>query len=412
MRKIIVTLVLFSSIALIFSGFMNKPKKSLSENAILNFNDRINAFGFEMVKNLDGISPHKNFIISPISASIAMSMVLNGANEDTHKEILDALHFIPLSNNEINQAYLNLSESFNDSTNKDQLLLSNAIFIRDKFSVLKPFTKTLQANFNAPVTLLDFSNPQSVNQINQWVSKATKGTINKAVNQLKPNDMMVLLNAIYFKGSWQTPFNPSKNIKMPFFNEHSGQKRNVTTLVQKKLRAKYFKTPQVSSVILTYIDEGFEMLLFKPEGKNTTFSILNNIEIGQWQEWQNLYEKKNSIELYLPKFRFEGEYDLKSTLMEMGVKNAFTENANFKNISNTKLYISDIKQSTFVAVDEKGTEAAAVTKIGMSLTSMAIEPENKIEFKLDKSFIFILREKKSGTICFIGRVMFPEAVRF
>ena len=364
-----------------------------------------NQFGFEVFQKVNA-SPGepKNTMISPMSISLALAMVYNGTNGDTKKQMEDMLHKSGLTPDDINQSYKELVSALSSHDPKVELAISNAIFYRNTFSVKNDFITTNQNYYQAEVSGLDFTKTvETLNKVNGWVNTQTKGKIDKIIEQVNPEDVMYLLNAIYFNGEWQYRFDPKETTDMPFTKEDNQVVQVPTMTIENPYN--YFSHESFQMLEMPYGSGKYSMLIFLPaSGKNTNnlISLLTAENVNDWL--LKMTEQKKKV--YLPKFEFKFDDSLVDELQVLGMTDAFNDaKADLSGISDAaKLVISEVMHKSYIKVDERGTEAAAVTGITVGVTS--IGPDNS--FRVDHPFIFAIREKDTKAILFIGKVMNPN----
>jgi serpin B len=380
----------------------NTPKGELRVSAP--FAQQTTQFAFDMAKRVttkEGQS--KNVFVSPLSLHMALGMILNGANAKTAQEIQKTLNLDAQTLAEANQTYQNLMENLPATTSKYTLQLANSVFYRNTFEVAQSCQDVLKQTFEAEVSAQDFNSPATVDKINAWASAKTNGKIPKVIDEIKPDNVMFLLNALYFKGEWQKQFKPENTVNMPFKLATGGE----TTVRMMRLDTDLRRAskPSFTAFELPYSAEGdgpsFAMTVLLPAQNTTAETLLNSLTGADWDQLQNDMTP-GKMDIGLPKFTFSYEIKLNDVLSEMGMPTAFTDQADFTKM-NPKggLMLSFVKQNTFVAVDEKGTEAAAVTTGGISVTSAPMPT------LCNRPFLFVIHEKKSGTVLFVGRIADP-----
>ena len=363
-----------------------------------------NQFGFELFKKVNAalVEP-KNTMISPLSVSLALAMVYNGAEGNTKTQMEQILHKANLTPDDINQSYKDLVASLISHDPKVELSISNAIYYRNTFSIKNNFITTNQNYYQAEVAGLDFTNTtETLNAINSWVNTKTNGKIDKIIEVVKPEDVMYLLNAIYFNGQWTYQFDASQTLNLPFTMEDKSVVQVPTMYIENPFN--YYSDDNFKLLEMPYGSGKYSMLVFLPATGKTSddvISLLNPENINAWLVKMTEQKKK----VYLPKFEFKFDASLVDELSALGMTDAFSEmQANFIGISDAaKLYISEVMHKTYVKVDESGTEAAAVTGITIGIT--AIGPDDS--FRADHPFVFAIREKDTQSILFIGKVMNP-----
>jgi serpin B len=364
-----------------------------------------NQFGFEIFQKVNASAGEpKNTMISPMSISLALAMVYNGTNGDTKKQMEDMLHKSGLTPDDINQSYKELVAALSSHDPKVELAISNAIFYRNTFSVKNDFITTNQNYYQAEVAGLDFTKTaETLNKVNGWVNTKTKGKIPEILQEVNPEDVMYLLNAIYFNGEWQYRFDPKETTDLPFTKEDNQVVQVPTMTIENPYN--YYNHESFQMLEMPYGSGKYSMLIFLPaSGKNTNnvISLLTAENVDGWI--QKMTEQKKKV--YLPKFEFKFDDSLVDELQVLGMTDAFNDaKADLSGISDAaKLVISEVMHKSYIKVDERGTEAAAVTGITIGVTSMPIDNS----FRADHPFVFAIREKDTKAILFIGKVMNPK----
>jgi len=357
-----------------------------------------NIFGLRLFTALHTAKPTSNLFISPLSVSMALGMTLNGANGDTYEAMKNTLELHGLSETEINESYRDLINLLINLDEQVIFNIANSIWYRNDFVVEQSFIDVNKEYFDAEVQSLDFSNPSSLTIINNWVDEKTNGLIDKILEENIPAEIvMYLINAIYFKGIWTSEFDKKDTKTEPFYN-YDKTTSNILLMHQEE-DFLYVENDQFQTIDLMYGDSLYSMVILLPK-----MGVDINDFVATFDE-NTLPEQfySNEINLYLPKFELEWKSSLNDVLKSLGMEIAFnTALADFTRINSSgNLFIDDVLHKTFIKVDEEGTEAAAVTSIGIGLTSM---PQT-IDFRVDRPFVFLIREKHSGTILFIGKVL-------
>jgi len=361
-----------------------------------------NSFGFELMKIVTE-NQTENTMVSPLSVSLALSMVYNGADTETKTAMENTLRLNGLTTDEINTNNKYLSEALINVDSKLEFSIANSIWYRNEFSVLPDFINTNKDFYNAEVSALDFSQPASMNTINRWVADNTNNKITKIVENIPSDVVMYLINAIYFKGIWKYQFDKSKNITKPFYFT-DGSKDDVEMMLQ-EADLKTLWNESFYLVELPYGQGNFVMDLFLPSDDKNVSDIIEELNPENWEVWTNSLTEAHKTTIILPPFKFEYEKSLNEILISMGMGIAFdSNNADFSKINtNNQLFISEVKHKTFIELNEEGTEAAAVTSVSVGVTSVG--PGGEIIF--DKPFLFAIREVSTGVILFLGIVESP-----
>jgi serine protease inhibitor len=367
--------------------------------------DGSNSFGFDFFRKVAEVSgSEKNLMVSPLSVSMAFGMVRNGAAGSTLDSITHVLGMSGMTDAEINESFKYILETFGGLDPKVKLAIANSIWYRNTFMVEQPFIETNREYFNAEVNALDFSNPGAVNTINDWVSENTNQLIPKILDQIPDDMVMYLINAVYFKGQWKYTFDQSQT-KPGSFYLSDGSTIEAPTMVQ-HAGLKYLKTNDFEAVELPYNQGNYNMVVLLPSREKSVNDVIGQLSQDNWNNWWSRMTDTD-IQIYLPKFKFSyDESRMIPILSAMGMSVAFDSDvADFTRInSNGGLVISQVKHKTYIETNEEGTEAAAVTSIGIEVTS---EPSGPYNLAIDRPFVFFISEKTTGSILFIGTLMNP-----
>lgn len=406
-------LILLSLLITAFAGLGSCQKESiqtdpkpinldLKSKAII---EADNAFAFEVFREiLQSEEDNKNLMISPLSISLALAMTYNGADGDTKEAMEEVFHLHGLSPDDINKSYQGLINTLLNIDSKVIMEIANSIWYRNTFKVEDSFLNVNKEYFDAEVEGLDFTNASSKDIINQWVSSSTHNKIEKIINKIEPADVMFLINAIYFKGTWKYQFEEKNTHDSPFYSEANDYLKDVK-MMNIKGDFNTLSNDLFEAVELPYGQGNYSMLVLMPHAGASISDLVNEMNHDKWKLWMNSFQERSDFSIYLPRFKFEYEKELKEALTNLGMGVAFSNMADFSKINpNADLLISSVKHKTFVEVNEEGTEAAAVTSVTISLTS--IGPVN--EFRADHPFIFIIKEKYTNAIMFMGKVANPE----
>lgn len=346
----------------------------------------------------------ENLFISPLSISMALAMTLNGADGETYEQMKEVLYLSGMDTEEVNQAFQSLIELLVTVDPKVQMKIANSVWHDQGLPVKEDFLQRLEEFYEAEVAGLDFSDPGSVDRINSWVDENTESKIEKILDKIPAEMVMYLINAIYFQGDWLSKFDKDETRKADFHLEN-GETVQVDMMSQKERFAVHF-SEEVRMIELPYGDSLFTMTVLMPGNAETPLDQFIDEKVTQenLSDWRsNLHV--SDVPLELPKFEMEYEITYNDILKAMGMEQAFDEGlADFSGIADVSpqnLYISEVKHKTFVSVDEEGTEAAAVTSVGVGLTSL---PPSMI---VNRPFVFLIYERESGTNLFMGKMKNP-----
>jgi serpin B len=360
-----------------------------------------NQFAFGLLREADRERAGKNLFLSPLSASLALGMTMNGARGETFDAMRGALAFGSLSQHDINASYRGLIDLLTDLDPKVQMEIANSIWHRDTFPFEATFFDTTRTYFDAEVAGLDFDSPASIARINDWVKTKTSGKITDIVDTIDRRTVMFLVNAIYFKGSWTQRFDPSATHDAPFFDAAGQRVLRTVKMMRRDGPIRHYSGAGFEAVDLPYGNGAFSMTILLPNRGGDAGAVLASLDAAKWgQVVDGLAERQMGIAM--PRFRLEYEQHLVESLKALGMGRAF-DGADFSGMSprGRELFISDVLQKTFVEVNEEGTEAAAVTKVEVGVTSLPAT------FTVDRPFVFAIREKFSGTILFMGKIVEP-----
>ncbi len=362
-----------------------------------------NQFGFDLFQRvLANDDTSDNIFISPTSVALALAMAYNGADGTTRTAMEETLRKNGLTAEEINQSYKSLIDALKQLDPGVLLEIANSIWYRNDYEVLPDFINNIRTYYNAEVTSMIFNNAAK-EIINAWVADKTHDKIKEVLNFIPPDAIMYIINAIYFKGVWKSEFEKKKTSDLPFYLK-DGSAVQVPTMQQQDTY-KYLKNDLFTAVELPYGSGNFSMVILLPEHGKTTDDIAAELNTENWNVWLTQLSDKEVV-LHLPRFKFEYNKQLQNDLTDMGMGIAFSENADFSKINPERdIMISRVIHKTFVEVNEEGTEAAAVTVIEFVGTSIVDEiPEY---LNIDRPFLFVIKEKDTGAVMFIGRVNNP-----
>ena len=317
-----------------------------------------NELGLKLLAQTRQSVPGKNVFLSPAGLAFALSMVANGAQDETLREMIATLQ-LNVSLPDLNQANQALLEHLSHLDPKIKMEIANSLWTAKDIQINPAFMGTIRQSYLAEVSSVDFKNPATAQIINDWCSDHTHGKIPKMVQPPLDENRLILLDAIYFKGDWSVPFDKKQTRDLPF-TLGNGQ-----TVTHPRMRRSgdfdYYEDDAFQAVCLPYAGQAVSMYVFLP--KTNLDDFLKTLTVENWQQrTTQLRSKKGTVEL--PRFKLENEYDLKNVLMALGMPQTFDRRANFHGMSDESLYIDWIKQKTYVDVNEQGTEAAAVTGIG------------------------------------------------
>jgi serine protease inhibitor len=363
-----------------------------------------NQFAFGLLREADREVGAENLFLSPLSASLALGMTMNGARGETFEAMRATLDFGSLSQHDINASYRSVIDLLRRLDPQVRMEIANSIWHRNTFPFHAAFFDTTRTYFDAEVAALDFDSPASVKRVNDWVEKATSGKIDSILDRIDAEDVMYLINAIYFKGSWTNRFDPSRTQDAPFHDASGTRSTRTVKMMRRDGPILYYRGTDLEAADLPYGNGAYSMTVLLPNRGSDVSATLGSLDPARWSAIVDGLAQ-SSMGIALPKFRLEHEQGLNDVLTALGMGRAFGYDgpADFNGMSprGSDLVITKVLQKTYVDVDEEGTEAAAVTNVGVGVTSLPAT------FTVDRPFVFVIRERFSGTILFVGKVVKP-----
>jgi serine protease inhibitor len=364
-----------------------------------------NDFAFRLLTQLAKDQPWSNIFISPYSVSAALQMVENGARGRTWEEFQQVLGTSGMSQDALNGANRDFTKVLNSGNTNVLLSTANAIWYRKEIPVNPGFIADNQQYYGATVAALDFEDPHSIDVMNAWVSDQTHGKINHiADGMMQPAMSLFLANAVYFKGKWEVPFEKAIT-KNRVFHLLGGRQKSLPMMEQARHFA-YRRGTGYQAVRLAYEGSDLGMYVFLPDAGSNPQKLLDILTGDKWRRVTKPGFADLPGTVVLPRFKFEYGVEMKPPLQALGLKSAF-DKADFSGISGQKLWISAVRQKSFVEVNEEGTEAAAATMVGVEAAGIEMNPPKPFEMIVDRPFLFLIEDQKTGTILFMGAVFEP-----
>lgn len=363
-----------------------------------------NDFGFDIFKELYTEENTKNIFISPTSISTALTMALNGAEGTTFTEMHDMLKYDHLTLDEVNKSYrslLNLLPSWDPNV---EMSIANSVWYDQYFPVKNDFLTVNSEYLNSEVIDLDFKDPASVDVINDWVNNHTNEKIPTIINEISQDAVMFLINAIYFKGDWRFTFPEELTHEAPFYSSENNSSMVDMMTFDGKVTLPYTSNDLFQAVDLPYGDSIYSMSVILPNAGVSMDAVVDYFTAEKWDELAMSYTDTEII-FSMPKLKIEYEKKLNKSLQNLGMQKAFTGMADFSKLTDLPVYISFVKHKSFLEVNEVGTEAAAVTIIGIETTSTL--PSTPY-VNLNKPFLLAIRENKTNSLFFLGHIYNPN----
>ena len=382
-------------------GEQNNPYKELEvPTKATKFVEDGNAFSFEFIDRINSLDK-KDYLISPLSMQFLLGMILNGAQGTTASEICNVLGYGAGETEAVNEYVHSLLKQLPAMDKQTTLSIANAIFVDDGWPLLDSYVKAVEKNYDAKVSNLDFdNNAASLNAINGWCKKQTHGMIEKVLDNVDPDMLCYLLNAMYFKSQWKEKF-PKGATADETFTKEGGTKKQVKMMKQKHSFS-YKENDIFQAVRMTYGNGVFAMTVFLPKKGYKVADVTPCLKKTDWQQFRYGWKQPN-VDLWFPRFETNYSIKLNDILSAMGMPRSFDSDlAEFKAMSVYAGYLSFVKQDAAIKVDEEGTEAAVVSSAGMMKENAALPPENVV-FHADHPFLYLITENSTGAILFAGR---------
>ncbi|WP_461865747.1 serpin family protein [Thermococcus sp.] len=367
--------------------------------------DANNLFTLQLYRRLSVENSGKNVFFSPFSIFIALAMTYEGARGKTAEEMENVLHLPDNASLRRDSFRTVLLEAENPTALN--LRIANALWVQKDFPIKEGYLNVIKRYYLGYVGSVDFKrNPRGAEEeINRWVKEQTNGRIKNLVSGLSPLTRLIITNAVYFKANWSLRFNPS-NTHNGTFTLSSG-KTIVVPMMHRKGQFGYAETDDLQILEMPYegdVNHRFSMVVILPKKADDVEEKLTPQFIEKVMN--SLTPQK--VDVTIPKFKFETEYHLGKILQEMGIKDAFSDKADFSGISERPLAISDVIHKTFISVAENGTEAAAATAVILRAAAPPGEEQKYKVFKADHPFLFLIIDRESGMILFMGRLTDPR----
>jgi serpin B len=349
-----------------------------------------------------------NLFFSPYSISAALAMTSAGARGETADEMAKVLH-LSLGAEKLAAAEGALDKQINGEGQKRgyQLRTANALWGQKGFAFRPDFLKLTKDGYEAPLREVDFAGAteEARKTINAWVEKQTEDKIKDLLKKgvLNVNTRLVLTNAIYFKGDWQLQFKKDWTRDGPF--KVGGDKTVQVPFMNQTERFGYLDAPGLQLLEMPYAGKELSMVVLLPKKADGLAALEKDLTVANLERWLK-GAREQKVAVSLPRFKLTAEFDLNKVLSEMGMPSAFGPSADFSGMGGSKgeLYLSAVVHKAFVDVNEQGTEAAAATAVVVDARSAPVVPV----FRADHPFVFLIRDKRSGSVLFLGRLASPS----
>lgn len=363
-----------------------------------------NELGFNLLPEVEA-DHNGNTFISPASLFMTLSMIYNGADGVTKEEIAKALNAEGISVKALNKANVSLLAALKKETDDTQLHIANAIWLNKDFHFQEDFAQHNNDYFHAKTKEIDISDDQSPVKMNDWVSEKTNGKIKEIVDTPLNSDLVaMLINAIYFKGDWKSEFDKKETEDQPFHLEEGTTKDVALMKLTEDLA--YLENEEFQAVSLPYGEGEVSMKVFLPKENSSLKDFKKTLTKQNWEVWNSEFRIQKGTVL-LPKFQIEYEATLNETLQHLGMKSAFDKDADFGQMiqEDDPVWISQVKQKTFIDVNEEGTEASAATSVEMETTSASIDEPFHME--VNRPFFIAIVDEETEAILSMGSINNP-----
>lgn len=380
---------------------VNRATKELTTGRAKNVTLATNSFGFALFQEIAKKEANKNFFVSPTSIAMALTMALSGADANTQTEMEKVLGLSGIPERELKEAIKNIRTVLASPEKGVTIEVANSLWAKEGVEFKREFLGSNEDYFGAKVTTLDFTKEEAPDAINVWVSEATQEKIKQIVDKIPPEMVLYLVNAVYFKGTWQDPFD-AKQTSDREFTPFDGKVKTVPMMHQAG-EYEYQKTDKFAMARLPYGAGRLGLYLMLPNQGTPVADVVKQINAKNWEAWSTKFKKLEG-KIGLPKFKLEYSTSLNDVLKTLGMAEAFEAGkANFKGMAaEPPLFISNVGHKTFVEVNEEGTEAAAVTDVGVAATAAPVAPKETFELIANRPFIYAIVDKQTGAFLFLG----------
>lgn len=361
-----------------------------------------NSFAFSLYNKTMGMNSR---VVSPLSVTYLMSMLANGADGETQQQILATLGWAgegiqQPSLQDINDYSRMLIEKTARLDKAVTVEIANYVAVNKEFKLNSKFQKSVERDYKAGVESLNFTSPSTLKHINDWCNDRTHGMIPSIINELDPDAVSYLMNAIYFNGTWKDKFSKEET-KQEMFR---GYTRDIQYVDMMHRHGEYFYADGdgYSAVSIPYGNGAFRMTVILPSEGSFLRDVMASMDGGKFQELQRSMEKCN-VDLKIPRFTTEVDLPLNDIISALGAPLIFSSQADFSQFARGDFYVSKMFQKAKIEVSEEGTKAAAVTAAIMMMSAMRPEKKRNVVFHADSPFAYIISENSTGSIYFMGQ---------
>ncbi len=360
--------------------------------------EKTNEFALNLFRTQAGMDSK---VVSPVSVAYLMGLLANGANGSTQSEIMKALSMNGTSLSTLNETYNAIIKTASSHDSQAQVNIANCVTVNKQVTLKDSYTATMRKTYNASVESMDFASPKALAKINSWCSKQTEGMIPKIIDQLDPSATAVLMNAVYFNGTWANKFDKD-DTKTENFSGYTRDIKKVPMMHQEK-KFSYTDNSDFAAVTLPYGNGSFSMTVILPANGKSTTDILKSLNAKTLEKTQ-LDMTECVVDLKLPRFSTTTETQLNKPISALGATSMFQPGkADFSNMTDASMFVSTMLQKAKIEVNERGTKAAAVTAAIMTMSMLQPEEPRHVTFHANRPFIYLITERYSGAIFFIGQ---------
>ena len=354
-----------------------------------------NTFALNLFRTQAGMDSK---VVSPLSVAYLMGMLANGAEGNTQTEIMKTLGMNDVSLETLNEAYKAIINTASTLDKQTTVNIANCIAVNQQISIKDKYKKAMLQTYNAQVESMNFAG-DALKRINNWCDKQTNGMIPSIIDQLNPNAIAVIMNAIYFNGTWADKFD-KRQTKLENFQGYTRDIKK-TQMMHRNGKYQYLDNADFAAIDLPYGNGSYSMTAILPNRGKSIDEVMANLDAKKIGELGRDMDEC-VVDLKLPRFTISQETGLNDIISKLGAPTMFTSGADFSNFASGNLSISKMLQKAKIEVSEEGTKASAVTMAMVELTALRPEPR-KVEFHANRPFIYMITEHSTGAILFMGQ---------
>ena len=360
-------------------------------------------FDFALFRKVNEVGGRENICLSPLSTRVALAMAYNGASDEVAQAMAEVLDFEGMSLDEVNTMMRDLLASLRDADEAVQLEIANSVWSDNTVAFNPDSRQRWVDNYNAEVGSVDFEGGEAAGTINNWVDEKTQGKIPEIAGASDLEQITVMLiNALYLKGIWTHQFDPGMTSDSDFHLSDGGKKK--VPMMHQMDNYDYYENEEFQAVSLPYGNERLSMYIFLPREGESLDGFIGDLNRENWERWMAAFDGREGA-ISLPRFEMDYEKDLNAALYSLGMGSAFLPGDAFPRMASIHpQWIDSVIQKTYIDVNEEGTEASAVTMIGITA---GIDAEQPFLMEVDRPFFFAIRDNQTGTLLFMGSVIEP-----